>query len=120
MKGQGCGKLTYFSSKHCDHSEIMIKPSTAAKFSESGLRVSVEILSSRMVERARSRSEGNANVAKRSNVLGSSDVKRWSNTFCVSFGSRRQLSHFNAPVHQTLNLWSCRIGAGRDNWSLSE
>ena len=80
--------LTYFSSIHCDHNEITIRPSAAAKSPESGLKVSVDILSSRMVERARSRFEGNENVARRSNVLGSSGVKRRSSNLCVSFGSR--------------------------------
>lgn len=80
--------LTYFSSIHCDHKEIMIRPSAAAKLSESGLKVSVDILSSRIVERARSRFDGNENVARRSNTLGSSGVKRWSSKFCVSFGVR--------------------------------
>ena len=68
--------LTYFSSIHCDHNEIIIRPSAAAKLSESGLKVSVDILSSRMVESARSRFDGKENVARRSNVLGSSGVKR--------------------------------------------
>ena len=66
----------------------MIRPNAAAKLSESGLKVSVDILSSRMVERARSGFDGNANVVRRSNVLGSSGVKRWSSSFCVSFGGR--------------------------------
>ena len=81
--------LTYFSSIHCDHNEIIFRPSAAAKLSESGLEVSVDILSSRMVESARSRLEGNANVVRRSNVLGSSGVKRWSSNFCISFGGKR-------------------------------
>ena len=70
--------LTYFSSKHCDHNEMIIRPNAAAKLSESGLEVSVDISSSRMVESARSRFEGKANVVRRSNVLGSSGMKRWS------------------------------------------
>lgn len=67
----------------------MIRANAAAKSSESGVKVSVDILSSRMVERARSWFDGNANVVRRSNVLGSSGVKRWSSNFCVSFGGRR-------------------------------
>ena len=78
--------LTYFSSIHCDHNEIIIRPNAAAKLSESSLKVSADILSSRMVESARSRFEGNANVVRRSNVLGSSGAKRWSSNLCVSFG----------------------------------
>ena len=81
--------LTYFSSIHCDHNEMIIRPNAAAKLSESGMEVSVDILSSRMVESARSRFEGNANVVRRSNVLGSSGVKRWSSNLCVSFDGKR-------------------------------
>lgn len=67
---------------------MMIRLSAAAKFLESGLKVSADILSSKMVERARPRFDGNENVAKRSNVLGSSGVKRWSSKFCVSYEDR--------------------------------
>lgn len=66
--------LTYFSSIHCDHNEIIIRPSAAAKVSEPVLTESVDNLSSKMVERARSRFDGNENAARRSNVLGSSGV----------------------------------------------
>ena len=89
MKGIGGKLLTYFSSIHCDHNEIIIRPNAAAKSSDSGLKVSVDILSSRMVERARSLFDGNANVARRSNVLGSSGLKRWSSNFCASFCDKR-------------------------------
>lgn len=73
--------LTYFSSIHCDHNDMMIRAKVAAKLSESGWKVIVDILSSKIVESARSRFDGNANFAKRSNVLGSSCVKRRSSSF---------------------------------------
>ena len=81
--------LTYFSSIHCDHNEMIIRPNAAAKLSESGLEVSVDSLSSKIVESARSPFDGNANVVRRSNVLGSSGVNRWSSNLCVSFGGKR-------------------------------
>lgn len=66
----------YPSSMHCDHNEIIMSPIAAGKFSLSRLNVRVDVLSRSRVESGWSGLEGNANVAKRSNVLGSSASKR--------------------------------------------